>query len=85
MQEKWEVTELTVEHVRAARGLLKWTQEELASRSGVAGATINLWENGKSRPTDLTKQQIRLAFERVGVEFTDGEKPGVRWQRDLVV
>lgn len=81
MQEKSEPVGISAEHVRAARGLLKWTQEELARLSGVAAPTINLWENGKSRPTELTRQQVRLAFEKAGVEFTNGDNPGVKWRR----
>lgn len=81
MQEKSASVEISVEHVRAARGLLRWTQEELAKRSGVTNVTISGWESEKTRPMQETKDQIRRAFEAAGVEFTNGDSPGVRWNR----
>jgi DNA-binding XRE family transcriptional regulator len=44
------VKTITAEHVRAARGLLKWTQEELAQRANVTATTINNWENERPFP-----------------------------------
>ena len=76
------VIDLTVGHVRAARGLLKWTQEELANRAGVALATIGFWETEKVRPSEETKEQVRRAFEEAGIEFLNGGNPGVRLMRD---
>ncbi len=74
--------DLTVEHVRAARALLKWTQEELASRAGVAIATVSFWETERVRPTEETKIQVRRAFEEAGIEFANGGNPGVRLMRN---
>ena len=82
MQEKTEHVELCVEHVRAARGLLKWTQEDLAARSGVSAVTIGAWENEKTRPMADTKEQIRRAFEEAGVVFSNGKNPGVKLMRE---
>lgn len=82
MQEKSEIVDISAEHVRAARGLLTWTLEELATRSGVTATTIHMWERGKTKPTELTKQLIQRAFENAGIEFTNGDKPGVKWRRD---
>jgi DNA-binding XRE family transcriptional regulator len=76
------VIDLTVGHVRAARGLLKWTQEELANRAGVALATIGFWETEKVRPSEETKEQVRRAFEEAGIEFLNGGNPGVRLMRN---
>ncbi len=70
--------DLTVEHVRAARGLLKWSQDELASRAGVTGTTINFWENERVKPSEDTKLLVRRAFEEAGIEFLNGGNPGVR-------
>ena len=81
MQEKSVIVEISAEHVRAARGLLRWTQEELAARSGVSNVTISGWESEKTRPMQETKEQIRRAFEEAGIEFTNGDSPGVRWNR----
>jgi len=77
-----ENSDLSVEHVRAARGLLKWTQDELASRAGVSGMTINFWENERVKPSDETKLLVRRAFEEAGIEFLNGGNPGVRLIRN---
>ena len=74
--------DLTVEHVRAARALLKWSQDDLAITAGVAKNTINLWETGRVRPTDETKAQVRQALEQAGIEFANGGNPGVRLMRN---
>ena len=70
--------ELSVEHVRAARALLKWTQEELAQRSGVTPNTINFWENERTRPSEETKLQVRRAFEQAGIVFSNGKNPSMQ-------
>jgi DNA-binding XRE family transcriptional regulator len=77
-----ETVDLTVEHVRAARGLLKWTQDELASRAGVTITTISYWENERVKPSEETKIQVRRAFEEAGIEFANGGNPGVRLMRN---
>lgn len=82
MQEKSLDFDLRSEHVRAARALLKWTQEDLAQRSGVGVTTINMWENDKTRPSRETKDQIFVAFVEAGIEFWNGGNPGVRLIRD---
>ena len=82
MQEKSAHVDLSSEHVRAARALLKWTQEDLAQRSGVGVTTINMWENDKTRPSRETKDQIFLVFVDAGVEFWNGGNPGVRLMRN---
>jgi len=62
---------------RAARGLLKWTQVDLAHEAGVSTVTVQNFEAGKTEPNPATREVIKLAFERAGVEFNaDGR--GVR-------
>ena len=78
MQEKSPVVKITDEHVRAARGLLKWTLAQLAEKSGVTEVTINKWENGRTRPSANTRERIRIAFEEAGIVFTNGNSPGVK-------
>jgi transcriptional regulator with XRE-family HTH domain len=65
---------------RAARGLLHWSQQELASRAGIGVVTVNQLENEVARPRRATLQVIKRAFEAAGVEFIDenGGGPGVR-------
>jgi transcriptional regulator with XRE-family HTH domain len=76
-------SEMTSEHVRAARMLLRWEQKNLAKRSGVSLPTIKRLE---AKPGPLgayasTLAAIRTAFEDEGIEFFNGEAPGVRLHR----
>jgi len=65
---------------RAARGLLAWSQQDLAEAAGVGIVTVHQLEAGTSEPRRATLQVIRNAFEAAGVEFIDenGGGPGVR-------
>jgi transcriptional regulator with XRE-family HTH domain len=63
---------------RAARALLNWSQAELAQESGVATKTIADYERGDRTPYERTISDIRGALEAVGIEFTNGDQPGVR-------
>jgi transcriptional regulator with XRE-family HTH domain len=68
------------EQCRAARGLLAWSQQQLADRSRVGVVTVHQLEAGISQPRRATLEVIRRAFEIAGVEFIDenGGGPGVR-------
>lgn len=63
---------------RAARALVGWSQDQLASVSKVAKATIANFELGNREPYQRTLDDIREALEGAGVEFTNGGQPGVR-------
>jgi DNA-binding XRE family transcriptional regulator len=54
---------------RAARGLLHWTQNDLAREAGVSAVTIRNYENGKTEPNPATLVVLQQTFERAGVEF----------------
>ena len=69
---------ITGRHVTAARGLLKITVEELAQAAGVSHTSILSLENAKGSTRDSTIQKIREALERRGIEFLNGDAPGVR-------
>jgi transcriptional regulator with XRE-family HTH domain len=68
---------------RAARGLLGWTQFDLAKRAGVGTVTIHQLEAGVSQPRRATLDVIRRAFEAGGAEFIaeDGGGEGVRFRK----
>jgi DNA-binding XRE family transcriptional regulator len=68
---------------RAARGLLDWSQQQLADAAGVGVVTIRLLEAGKSEPRRSTVYVIKQAIESAGVEFTDenGGGAGVRLRK----
>src|SRR5262249_46367793 len=68
---------------RAARGLLAWSQQELAQKAGVGVVTVHQLEAGTSKPRRATLEVIQQAFERAGVEFINenGGGPGLRLRR----
>jgi transcriptional regulator with XRE-family HTH domain len=71
---------LTSELVRAARALLRWEQRQLAEASSVSLPTIKRLEAkpGVLVAHNSTLAALRAAFEAAGVEFTNGDRPGVR-------
>lgn len=54
------------------------SQAELAVAAGVSVQALNAIETGKSAPRLATSDKIRDAFERRGIEFTNGGEPGVK-------
>ena len=42
--------------MRQQRG---WSQEDLARALGVSFATVNRWENGKTKPSRLAQEKIK--------------------------
>jgi predicted transcriptional regulator len=73
----------TPEQSRAARGLLDWTQQQLADKAGVGVVAIHQFEAGTSQPRRATVEVIRRAFEGAGIEFIEenGGGPGVRLRK----
>jgi transcriptional regulator with XRE-family HTH domain len=71
---------ITPQQCRAARGLLDWSQGDLAERAGVGIVTVRQFEASVHNPRRATHEVIRRAFEAAGVEFIDenGGGPGVR-------
>jgi transcriptional regulator with XRE-family HTH domain len=72
--------DLTSELIRAARALLRWEQRDLAKASDVSLATIKRLETipGVLVAHRSTVGALRRALESAGVEFTNGDAPGVR-------
>ena len=73
---------LTSPQIRAARGLLRWSAEDLAREAALGVATIKRAE-GAENETSMTVANdlaVRRALEGAGVEFIDenGGGPGVR-------
>ncbi len=60
---------ITIEQCRAARGLLGWTQQDLANASGLSKTAINNFEKRHSDIKAESLRAIRLAFETAGIEF----------------
>jgi transcriptional regulator with XRE-family HTH domain len=67
---------ITIHASRAARGLLGWSLQDLAARTGISYESLSRFENG--RPVrDSTAAKIVAAFEAEGVELiADEERTG---------
>jgi transcriptional regulator with XRE-family HTH domain len=74
---------LTSELIRAARALLRWEQRHLASASSVSLPTVKRLESrpGKLAAHGSTVAALKRALESAGVEFTNGDQPGVRLRK----
>jgi transcriptional regulator with XRE-family HTH domain len=59
---------------RAARGLLKWSQRQLADESAVGLSTVAEFENDKRDPWLDNLAAIQNAFEKAGVVFENNSK-----------
>lgn len=69
--------------VRAARGLLGWSQDELSAASGVPKRTLARMELAQGSSQQRTLSAIRAALEAAGVEFIaeNGGGAGVRLKK----
>lgn len=72
---------ITAEQVRAARAMLRMEQAVLAEAAGVSVETVKRLEaqdgpllTGRA----ATINAIEKALVKAGVEFTNGEEPGVK-------
>jgi transcriptional regulator with XRE-family HTH domain len=74
---------VTSQQCRAARGLLDWSQQDLAKQAGVGIVTVRQIEAGSTESRRATLVVVRQAFEAAGVEFIDenGGGPGVRLRK----
>ncbi|WP_117191285.1 helix-turn-helix transcriptional regulator [Rhizobium terrae] len=68
---------LTPALCRAARGLLDWTQSDLAERSEVSRSTIRDYEGCRHDIHRATAAQLRRAFEDGGAMFMEVEGCGM--------
>ena len=76
---------LTTEQVRAARAALRWTIEDLSSRTDLSTRTIKRIEgvDGLASAHVATLIKIQSALEAAGIEFigTPEDGPGIRLRR----
>jgi transcriptional regulator with XRE-family HTH domain len=78
-----EMYPLTVAQLRAARGLLGWSQAALAEASGLSLPTIKRTELETVNVSADAKEKMRRALEKAGVEFIaeNGGGAGVRLRK----
>ena len=74
------VLTVTPAQCRMARAGLDWSVRDLAERSGVHANTVVRFEKGGD-VLQSTVQKMRAALEALGVEFLDGDAPGVRLRK----
>ena len=75
---------LKVEQMRAARGLIGWSQAALAEAAGVSVPTIKAMESrGPGKSSMDTVNAVQRALEAAGVEFIpeNGGGAGVRLRK----
>ena len=74
---------VSIPQIKAARALLGWSQDDLAARSGVSQPTIKRLEaeGGELGGRAETGEKIRRALQKAGIEFTNGDGPGVRLRK----
>jgi len=63
--------------LRMARAAVGWGVRELAERASITANTVTRIENGADAKQS-TIDALRRALEAAGVEFTNGDQPGVR-------
>lgn len=67
---------ITAAQIRGARGVLNWTQGDLAERTDISATSIGSIENGSTQPRESTLATIQRVFEEAGIEFIDND--GIR-------
>jgi transcriptional regulator with XRE-family HTH domain len=72
---------VTSAQVRMARAALNWTVRDLAEASGLHRNTINNIEVGRYAGDPKTLAIIEKILTKAGVEFTNGDQPGVRLRK----
>jgi transcriptional regulator with XRE-family HTH domain len=63
--------------LRMARAAIGWGVRELAEKAGVTANTVTRIENGADAKQS-TINALQRALEAAGIEFTNGDQPGVR-------
>lgn len=62
---------ISIEQIKAARALLKWTQKDLAEHAGLKDDQIHSYEAGRTRSLEVLESVYR-AFTINGLEFFNG-------------
>lgn len=70
---------LYANQIKAARGLLGWSQEKLSEESGITLGTVKRMEksDGKVRGNSTNVMDLQAALEKAGIEFIPENGGGV--------
>jgi hypothetical protein len=72
---------ITSEHTRAARARLRWEQSDLARACPCRRRSGRRAGPGPPSAHAQTVEAVDIALEPAGVEFTNGDAPGVKLVR----
>jgi len=74
---------ITGRQIAAARTLLGMNQADLAARSSISVPTLKRMEASDGPAAGMVNNvaAVRAAIEAAGVEFTNGDEPGVKLRR----
>jgi transcriptional regulator with XRE-family HTH domain len=68
---------IAASQIRMGRAAVRWGVRELAKNAGVTANTVARIENGADAKQS-TMDALQRALKAAGVEFTNGDRPGVR-------
>jgi hypothetical protein len=84
-KKSYDLKDITSAQIRAARALIRWTAEDLASKADLGVATIRRAEatDGPLQMTVANLAAVRRTLEAAGIEFIfeDDGALGVRLRR----
>ncbi len=66
-----------------ARAGLKWSETRLVRAAGLSIATVNRFEREQRTPYPRNVEALQRALEEAGVEFTNGDQPGVKLRKQV--
>ena len=69
---------ISAAQMRAARSLIGWSQPKLAAEAGLSEPTVKRFETVGAKVSDDAVEKMLRALEAAGVEFTNGDEPGVK-------
>lgn len=74
------IEKISINQIKAGRALLGWSQSRLATESGLSEPTIKRLEakGGYLSGRADTCERVCAALVTAGIEFTNGNSPGVR-------
>jgi DNA-binding transcriptional regulator YiaG len=75
------VDTMTPGQCRAARALLDITQSQLARAASLGLSTVVDFEKERRVVSEEAVRAMRIALQRAGIEFSDGDGEGLRLRR----